>query len=197
MPEHTIAENLSRLITAKTDIANAITTMGGGVVGENDGFEEFPADILGIPNRYTSSDEGKVVYNGGLVAQTTATRTTNGTVDTTRIKSLTVNVPVGETPINGTVTGIGINSTQTNSYAIQKGKWVLIYARLVEQDYKVGQKLFTVTGLNLPSTTKKAWLTSTYPMALSYVITTTSIQVSVSANFSISTAYRYIFILME
>jgi len=29
MPEHTIAENLSRLITAKTDIANAITTMGG------------------------------------------------------------------------------------------------------------------------------------------------------------------------
>jgi len=25
MPEHTIAENLSRLITAKTDIANAIT----------------------------------------------------------------------------------------------------------------------------------------------------------------------------
>lgn len=30
MPEHTIAENLSRLITTKTDIANAITTMGGG-----------------------------------------------------------------------------------------------------------------------------------------------------------------------
>ena len=48
MPEHTIAENLSRLITAKTDIANAITTMGG-VVGENDGFEEFSNDILGIP----------------------------------------------------------------------------------------------------------------------------------------------------
>ena len=52
MPEHTIAENLSRLITAKTDIANAITTMGG-VVGENDGFEEFPADILGIPKGST------------------------------------------------------------------------------------------------------------------------------------------------
>ena len=48
MPEHTIAENLSRLVTAKTDIANAITTMGG-TVGQNDGFEEFPADIATIP----------------------------------------------------------------------------------------------------------------------------------------------------
>lgn len=49
MPEHTIAENLSRLVTAKTDIANAITTMGG-TVNSGDGFEEFPADILGIPS---------------------------------------------------------------------------------------------------------------------------------------------------
>lgn len=40
MPEHTIAENLSRLVTAKTDIANAITTMGG-TVSSGDGFEEF------------------------------------------------------------------------------------------------------------------------------------------------------------
>lgn len=49
MPEHTIAENLSRLITAKTDIANAITTMGG-TVGQNDGFEEFATDIATIPS---------------------------------------------------------------------------------------------------------------------------------------------------
>ena len=49
MPEHTIAENLSRLVTAKTDIANAITTMGG-TVNTGDGFEEFPSDILGIPS---------------------------------------------------------------------------------------------------------------------------------------------------
>lgn len=30
MPDHTIAENLSRLQVAKTDIRNAIITMGGG-----------------------------------------------------------------------------------------------------------------------------------------------------------------------
>lgn len=49
MPEHTIAENLTRLVTAKTDIANAITTMGG-TVNAGDGLEEFPVDILGIPS---------------------------------------------------------------------------------------------------------------------------------------------------
>jgi hypothetical protein len=30
MPNNTIADNLQRLITAKTDIKNAIITMGGG-----------------------------------------------------------------------------------------------------------------------------------------------------------------------
>jgi hypothetical protein len=43
-----ITTNLQRLVTAKSDIADAITTMGG-TVNEGDGFEEFPADILTIP----------------------------------------------------------------------------------------------------------------------------------------------------
>lgn len=45
--EHTIAENLQRLIDAKTSIGNAITAKGG-TVGQNDGLEEFPADIGSI-----------------------------------------------------------------------------------------------------------------------------------------------------
>lgn len=45
---NTIADNLQRLTQAKSDIADAITTMGG-TVNEGDGFEEFPADILTIP----------------------------------------------------------------------------------------------------------------------------------------------------
>lgn len=48
-----------------------------------------------VPNSYTSSDEGKVVSNGALVSQTSDTVTTNGTVDTTLINSLTVNVSSG------------------------------------------------------------------------------------------------------
>jgi len=49
---NTIADNLARLQTARTDIANAITTKGG-TVAAGDGFEDFPADIAtiqSIPN---------------------------------------------------------------------------------------------------------------------------------------------------
>ena len=48
---------------------------------------------VSVPNSYTSSDEGKVVSNGALVAQTSSSTTTNGTIDTTLINSLSVNVP--------------------------------------------------------------------------------------------------------
>lgn len=50
---------------------------------------------VSVPNTYTSADEGKVVDNGALVAQTTETVTQNGTVDTTLINSLIVNVSGG------------------------------------------------------------------------------------------------------
>lgn len=48
-----------------------------------------------VPNSYTAGDEGKVVDNGALVSQTSDTVTQNGTVDTTLINSLTVNVSGG------------------------------------------------------------------------------------------------------
>ena len=48
MPEHTIAENLTRLQNAKTAIGNAITAKGG-TVSQGDGLEEFAADIATIP----------------------------------------------------------------------------------------------------------------------------------------------------
>lgn len=48
-----------------------------------------------VPNSYTAGDEGKVVSNGALVSQTSDTVTQNGTVDTTLINSLLVNVSGG------------------------------------------------------------------------------------------------------
>lgn len=72
---NTIAENLSRLVTAKTDIANAITTMGG-TVSAGDGFEDFPADIATIPSGgeilygsiepYTTSNKPTTIYEGSV-----------------------------------------------------------------------------------------------------------------------------------
>ena len=50
---------------------------------------------VSVPNSYTAGDEGKVVSNSALVAQTSDTVTQNGTVDTTLINSLTVNVSGG------------------------------------------------------------------------------------------------------
>lgn len=76
---------------------------------------------VNVPNSYAAGDEGKVVSNGALVAQTSNSVTENGTVDTTLINSLTVNVPQGGgggdeiiartisgTYTNGTITQIGI-----------------------------------------------------------------------------------------
>ena len=50
---------------------------------------------VNVPNSYSQSDEGKVVSNGALVAQTSDTVTENDTYDTTLINSLTVNVSGG------------------------------------------------------------------------------------------------------
>lgn len=53
--------------------------------------------IVNVPNTYTASDEGKVVSNGALVAQTAraAEITQNGTYDTTLNDEVTVNVSGG------------------------------------------------------------------------------------------------------
>lgn len=62
------------------------------------------ADVA-VPNTYAAGDEGKVVSNGSLVAQTSDTVTSNGTVDTTLINSLLVNVSGGGgSAVTGTVT---------------------------------------------------------------------------------------------
>lgn len=74
---HTIAENLTRLQTARTSIANAITAKGGTVT-QGDGFEEFPADIASIaglpsgievakltPENNNISDSNMYIINAG------------------------------------------------------------------------------------------------------------------------------------
>lgn len=56
--------------------------------------------VVNVPNTYAAGDEGKVVHNGGLVAQSSGSTTQNGTVDTTLINSLTVNVSGGGTDLS-------------------------------------------------------------------------------------------------
>lgn len=52
--------------------------------------------VVNVPNSYAAGDEGKVVSNGALVAQTAhAEVTSNGTIDTTLNNSVVVNVSGG------------------------------------------------------------------------------------------------------
>jgi len=55
-----------------------------------DGYKKVVVDV---PNSYAAGDEGKVVSNGALVAQGSASYTSNGTYDTTLVDEVEVDVP--------------------------------------------------------------------------------------------------------
>ena len=69
-----------------------------------DGYSEV---TVNVPNSYVAGDEGKVVHNGALVAQTSTTKTVNGTYDTTTNNSITINVPASGVLAHWDFTGSG------------------------------------------------------------------------------------------
>lgn len=83
-----------------------LTVTENGTTTAPSGTAYSPVTV-NVPNSYGAADEGKVVNNGALVAQTAhAPVTANGTIDTTLNNSVPVNVPnpnYVET-ISGTVT---------------------------------------------------------------------------------------------
>lgn len=56
---------------------------------------QMRAAVAAVPNAYVAADEGKVVSSGTLVSQTSVTKTTNGTYDTTLNDEVVVAVPLG------------------------------------------------------------------------------------------------------
>ena len=72
-----------------------LTVTENGTTTAPSGKAYNPVNVA-VPNTYSAGDEGKVVSNGALVAQTAhATVTENGTIDTTLNNSVTVDVPQG------------------------------------------------------------------------------------------------------
>ena len=160
MPSHTIAQNLQRLQTARTNIASAITTKGG-TVASGAGFEDFSTAIgtipsggsatlitknisangtynassdsadgyssvtVAVPNTYSAGDEGKVVSNGALVAQSARpdTITTNGSYITTNYNSVTVNVPTGG---GGSTELVSARARLTAPSSVDTRKWISV-----------------------------------------------------------------------
>lgn len=98
-------------------------TANGTYAAASDDLDGYSSVTVNVPNSYTAADEGKVVSSGALVAQTSDTVTQNGTVDTTLISSLTVNVPTGgggTTCVTGTFSPASNLRTVTLSDTIGK-----------------------------------------------------------------------------
>lgn len=86
------------------ELGEKTITENGTYDASDDGYDGYSRVVASVPNTYTAGDEGKVVDNGALVSQTSATYTINNTYDTTLINSVTVNVSGGSTPTLETVT---------------------------------------------------------------------------------------------
>lgn len=88
-------EKVNVAVPGPSGTKNISVTQNGTITENVSGYAS--AEITAnVPNTYSASDEGKVVDNGALVAQTSDTVTQNDTYDTTLINELTVNVSGSE-----------------------------------------------------------------------------------------------------
>ena len=79
-----------------TTLIEKSITANGEYNASDDSADGYSKVTVDVPNTYTAQDEGKVVDNGALVAQTThAEITENGTYDITTNNSVSVNVGGG------------------------------------------------------------------------------------------------------
>lgn len=95
--------------TTLIDLSGDTVSSAADIVSGKTGHLNDGSQATGSALTYSSADNGKVVSNGTLVAQGSDTVTQNGTVDTTLISSLVVNV-AGISPVKtktGTFTGNG------------------------------------------------------------------------------------------
>jgi hypothetical protein len=94
--EYTPAQMAAAILSIVTPNLSYNTFTGNGYFVPTAPHNGFAAVLINVANSYTQDDEGKVVSNGALVAQTAhAEITENGEYDTTGNNSVTVNVSGG------------------------------------------------------------------------------------------------------
>jgi len=117
----------------------------------------YASASVSVPNSYSAGDEGKVVSNGALVAQSSDTVTENDTYDTTTISSLTVNVSGGggitadEIAMESAPTGaVTLTATEIKAFAFYGKPITSIYApNIVKMDGRAFEKT-NIVNLNDP-----------------------------------------------
>lgn len=82
-------------------LVNKDISANGTYNASADSADGYKKVVVDVPNSYAAGDEGKVVDNGALVSQTSATYTSNDTYDTTKVNSVTVDVPMPDMTIYG------------------------------------------------------------------------------------------------
>lgn len=100
------------------DLSGDTVSSAADIVSGKTGHLNDGSQVTGSALTYSSADNGKVVSNGALVAQGSDTVTQNGTIDTTLISSLVVNVTGGTNPVKtatGTFTGNGTRQVTISS----------------------------------------------------------------------------------
>jgi hypothetical protein len=103
-------------VQATATLISKTITANGSYDAEDDEADGYSDVTVNVPNTYTASDEGKVVSNGELVAQTGTTVTQNGTYDTTENDEVVVNVSGG-----GSAVVQALSVTQNGTYTPPSG----------------------------------------------------------------------------
>ena len=94
-----MAQAISGIHTADEVVLVQKTVNANGQYNPSDDSADGYSGVrANVPNTYSASDEGKVVSNGNLVAQTSKNINTNGTHDTTANNSVVVDIPNSYAP---------------------------------------------------------------------------------------------------
>ena len=81
-------------------LVNKNIDANGTYNASSDSADGYKKVVVDVPNTYAAGDEGKVVSNGALVGQTSASYTSNGTYDTTLVNEVEVDVPSEPKDVN-------------------------------------------------------------------------------------------------